>query len=1675
MLDLDGDGLELRRADGQVLFDHDADGIKTGTGWIGSDDGILVRDLNGDGRIDSGLELFGTDTVKSDGEKALNGFDALADLDSNGDGQFTNLDLAWSQVQVWRDLNQDGISDAGELFGLDQLGISRIGVVGSTTNATGGTQANTTVNGNLIAQSASFTQDGTDRTVGAIDLDSNPFYREFTTPLIENPLVQDLPDMQGSGRARDLREAAGTRAELATAVAAFAMAPTRDAQLALVDNLLGEWAQSSGWLQSLEDTLEGNVNLKNLPAGMTAEQFRHLVGVLEVFNGERFYAKAGSGNPQPAGVSVTVSGGGSGSSGGGGGGGGVTVGGPVYSISPPAAQVALLQQSYDALRQSVYGALVLQTRLKPYLDSIELTIDENGIGFDTSALAAKLENDKAVNAKEALTDLVELNRFAQGTLQAVGFDGLGMLQGWVDGLAADSPLHATLAALDVLTASSTSGTARADIYLGSAAASSFSGGAGDDIIHGGAGNDTLRGGDGADQLLGGEGNDNLYGDNGNDALLGGEGADNLYGGAGDDVLIGGAGNDRLEGGTGSDTYRFERGWGQDTVYNHDTGVGRVDAIEFGAGIAPADIVAVRSGESLVLTLRDSADKITITSYFNADGAGAYRVDEIRFANGIVWNVAAVKAMVQQSTDGNDTLYGYGVGETLSGGLGNDTIYGYGGDDTLDGGEGNDTLRGGDGLDLLLGGEGDDTLYGENGNDTLLGGSGVDNLYGGAGDDVLIGGAGNDRLEGGAGNDTYRFERGWGQDTVYAYDTGAGRMEVIEFSADIAPEDVVAWRSGESLVLALKDSADKVTVTNYFNADAAGAYRVDEVRFADGTVWNVAAIKAMVQQSTEGNDTLYGYAVGDVLSGGLGNDTIYGYGGDDTIDGGEGNDTLRGGDGADLLLGGEGNDTLYGENGNDTLLGGDGADNLYGGAGDDVLIGGAGNDRLEGGTGSDTYRFERGWGQDTVYAYDTGAGRVEAIEFGTDIAAGDIVAWRSGESLVLSLKGSTDKVTVTNYFNADAAGAYRVDEIRFADGSTWNVDTVKSMAQQPSDGNDTLYGYAAADALAGGLGDDTLYGYGGDDTLDGGEGNDTLRGGDGADLLLGGEGSDNLYGENGNDLLQGGAGNDNLYGGAGNDVLIGEAGNDYLDGGAGSDTYRFDRGWGQDTVYAYDTGAGRVEVIEFGADVAPEDVVAWRSGESLVLTLKDSADKVTVTNYFNADGAGAYRVDEIRFAEGTVWTVDAVKSMVQQSGDGNDTLYGYAVADTLAGGLGNDTIYGYGGDDTLDGGEGNDTLRGGDGTDLLLGGEGSDNLYGENGNDLLQGGAGNDNLYGGAGNDVLIGEAGNDYLDGGAGSDTYRFDRGWGQDTVYAYDTGAGRVEVIEFGADIAPEDIVAWRSGESLVLTVKDSTDKITVTNYFNADAAGAYRVDEVRFADGTVWNVNAVKSMVQQSGDGNDTLYGYAVADTLAGGLGNDTIYGYGGDDTLDGGEGNDTLRGGEGADLLLGGEGNDSLYGENGNDTLLGGEGADNLYGGAGDDMLIGGAGNDRLEGGTGNDAYVFGRGDGKDSVYDYDAAAGNSDVALFGEDIAIDHLWFRRSGSHLEVSVVGTADSLTINNWYSGAAYQVEQFKTSDGQVLLSSQVQSLVDAMAQFSPPAAGQTTLPSAYQSSLNAVIAANWQ
>ncbi|GHU41441.1 hypothetical protein AGMMS50289_04600 [Betaproteobacteria bacterium] len=1185
----------------------------------------------------------------------------------------------------------------------------------------------------------------------------------------------------------------------------------------------------------------------------------------------------------------------------------------------------------------------------------------------------------------------------------------------------------------------------------------LSGGLGNDTLYGNGDDNTLYGDEGDDALVGdagndlldgGEGNDTLYGGDEDDVLSGGEGDDALYGEAGDDHLIGGTGNDYLDGGYGNDTYIFNRGDGQDSLYDYDWTASNKDILQFGEGIAPDEVRATRSGDSLVLNLKDSADQVVVNYHFYDE----YAIEEIHFADGTVWEKAYINdVLVIQSTDGDDALYANDNVHTLSGGLGNDTLYGNGDDNTLYGNEGNDTLHGGSGHNTLNGGEGDDGLYGGDEDDVLSGGEGHDGLYGGDGDDLLIGGTGNDYLDGGYGNDTYIFNRGDGQDTLCDYDWTTNNKDIIQFGEGIAPDEVRATRSGDSLILNLKDSADQIVVNYHF----CDEYAIEEIHFADGTVWDKSYINnTLVTQSTDGDDALYANDAVHTLSGGLGNDTLYGNGDDNTLYGDEGNDTLHGGGGHNTLDGGEGDDGLYGGDEDDVLSGGEGHDGLYGGDGDDLLIGGEGNDYLDGGYGNDTYIFNRGDGQDTLCDYDWTASNKDIIQFGEGIAPDEVRATRSGDSLVLNLKDSADQIVVNYHFYDEARSEYAIEEIHFADGTVWDKSYINNtLVTQSTDGDDALYANDNVHTLSGGLGNDTLYGNGDDNTLYGDEGNDTLYGGGGHNTLDGGEGDDGLYGGNEDDVLSGDEGHDGLYGGDGDDLLIGGTGNDYLDGGYGNDTYIFNRGDGQDTLYDYDWTASNKDILQFGEDITPDEVRATRSGDSLILNLKDSTDQIVVNYHF----CDEYAIEEIHFADGTVWDKSYINNtLVTQSTDDDDALYANDAVHTLSGGLGNDTLFGSNSDDTLYGNEGNDTLHGGGGHNTLDGGEGDDGLYGGDEDDVLSGGEGNDGLYGGDGDDLLIGGTGNDYLDGGYGNDTYIFHRGDGQDTLYDYDWTANNKDIIQFGEGIAPDEVRATRSGDSLVLNLKDSTDQIVVNYHF----CDEYAIEEIHFADGTVWDKSYINdTLVIQNTDGDDALYANDNVHTLSGGLGNDTLYGNGDDNTLYGDEGDDALVGDAGNDLLDGGEGNDTLYGGDEDDVLSGGEGDDALYGEAGDDLLIGGEGNDYLDGGYGNDTYILNRGDGQDTLYDYDTLAGNHDILQFGTDIAAEDLWFTRQDDNLTVQILHSQDTVSVSNWFSDIAYQIEAFKLSDGSVLHNQQVQTLIDAMANQTPASIGDAELP----------------
>ena len=184
-------------------------------------------------------------------------------------------------------------------------------------------------------------------------------------------------------------------------------------------------------------------------------------------------------------------------------------------------------------------------------------------------------------------------------------------------------------------------------------------------------------------------------------------------------------------------------------------------------------------------------------------------------------------------------------------------------------------------------------------DILMGLGGNDSLSGGAGDDVLDGGAGTIRCTAvssgyfsgaGAGNDTYVFGRGYGQDVIYDYDSTPGNTDTIQLK-DLNLADVTIKRDATTFYLSVNGTTDVLKITDW---GLGAAYRIERIKFADGTVLDGAALAATAFLGTSAADTIKGTNDSDVIRGLDGNDVLYGGAGNDLLDGGAGNDTLYGG-------------------------------------------------------------------------------------------------------------------------------------------------------------------------------------------------------------------------------------------------------------------------------------------------------------------------------------------------------------------------------------------------------------------------------------------------------------------------------------------------------------------------------------------------------------------------------------------------------------------------------------------------------------------------------------------------------------------------------------------------------------------------------------------------------------
>lgn len=670
VVDLDGDGVETTTSENGTHFDHDNNGFAEKTSWVGKDDGLLVRDINGNGQIDDGTELFGNNSVLSNGQKAANGFEALKDLDSNNDGVFNSSDTAWNQVNVWKDSNQNGKVDEGELLTLEQAGIENIDLNYQNSNAVD-------TNGNTVGQIGSFDKEnGTQGNISDIWFNTDLMDTVDKTNIDIPADIAALPNVTGFGNVHDLHTAMAldTSGELKASVQQYAAETDSEARQQILYDIIYHWTGVQ------DEPIDGRDPTQVY--GKVIDDTRKLEA-LEEFMGEEYLGTWCWGERDP---------------------------------NPHGKAAPYILRAFDILAEYVNNELLAQTHYKPLLENVKLIWDNTTETWsvDVSGAVAQIQSLYNENAENGITTLREFERLVKScgydNLQAIyeAFRTYGSLTG--------SDLDAMFAKFGY-----TYGTDLNDDLTGTAGVDEINGLAGNDSIYGGAGNDTLDGG---------TGNDNIFGENGDDILIGGEGNDYLIGGNGADTYIfnPGFGNDAIDNSDDNasasepDIIQFGEG-----ILASKTTLGRqgYDLI-ITVSYDPDENGTTRPNDSIrVYSYFDQqgTSSATVNSIVFADGT-TWDYEYVRDH----WNSIpdANGGETLEGNNENNTINGTNYNDILIGNGGNDTINAGNGNDRLLGGTGNDTLNGGSGDDTYLWnwGDGMDTISDTGNHDKISFGDGI---------------------------------------------------------------------------------------------------------------------------------------------------------------------------------------------------------------------------------------------------------------------------------------------------------------------------------------------------------------------------------------------------------------------------------------------------------------------------------------------------------------------------------------------------------------------------------------------------------------------------------------------------------------------------------------------------------------------------------------------------------------------------------------------------------------------------------------------------------------------------------------------------------------------------------------------------------------------------------------
>ncbi|AMW35863.1 calcium-binding protein [Haematospirillum jordaniae] len=904
VLDLDGDGVELTHAyDRSVYFDIDNDGQAERVGWVKADDGMLAMDRNENGNIDDITELYGDDVMPA--------YDKLRQHDANKDGKIDAQDPDYAKLRVWRDLNQNGLTEAGELKTLPETNVQSLDLNEKPEDRW--------QHENYISASSTYTKVGgqTGTMVDAHFLNDNAdsWYKgahgeKFGAEVKINLEALLLPQSRGYGLMKSMHLALNDNPELMAmmrTLASLKLDQLGDAPQ-LVEDILLEWAGVRG----NDPTARAESTGSNIDA-------RH-VDFMEQFTGVMWLQR---GLTAAVGENASV------------------------GIKKAWGNIEAVMTA-RFLVQGPLAHLFPEAKYNFATDTVELNASLSSLLGRARSHASSLDEDGAERFWIEMGNIlivskgelgVDVDTINNSITSAFGYD-LFLAEKSV--LAADgviytgkdtTPDHLKLSVRVGDAADNTiKGGDRGDLVFAEGGGDTIEGRGGDDYLNGGAGHDRISGGAGFDRLVGGDGDDVLNGDEGGDHLDGGAGRDILIGGGGDDTLKGGAGADDLDGGDGEDTLS---GWSK-------TG-----------GV----YINLATGEAAGGDMRGD----TFRNFEHIGGSD--------FSDTLVGDA---NSNFLNGERGDDELYGGDGDDTLFGSDGRDILHGEAGDDTLMGDNGAEVMIGGSGIDTVSYAHPYNTKgvvadlsidrgsAGSAAGDTY---DGIENLTGTVGGhDVLIGDDQNNVLTGLGGADTLRGEGGndtlvslWGSDHLYG---GPG-------------SDRFVFTSVNSITFPRKDLASPDPVKNKSNANSFTFEMNDKHVFVHDFDLSDPDEKidlsrqdlneVVVRQS--GTDTvieldggrrlvLLGISATELTA-----DHMVLPPGVTDITRGEpitrAGVMLTGGDTADMMEGTFGDDILSGgdnSHGWDRLYGGFGADRLSGGGGDDVLIGGLGADTLDGGEG-----------------------------------------------------------------------------------------------------------------------------------------------------------------------------------------------------------------------------------------------------------------------------------------------------------------------------------------------------------------------------------------------------------------------------------------------------------------------------------------------------------------------------------------------------------------------------------------------------------------------------------------------------------------------------------------------------------------------------------------------------